>query len=136
MSVCVCVCPVYMSCVHRSTVHHYKLCIVVQYICMWIYIYKLVCLWVCPGYMSCPFLIHRYGVGGRTWAFPVSGNEIWTFFCSSLCSLRNLARDFFYRYFWKKPRSRWGGLIPCCLLHPLVSILIDYIESEKPMNTK
>ena len=29
--------------------------------------------------MSCPFLIHRCGVRGRTWAFPVSGNEIWNF---------------------------------------------------------
>ena len=29
----VCVCPVYMSCVHRSKVHRYKFCIVVESIC-------------------------------------------------------------------------------------------------------
>jgi hypothetical protein len=68
----VCVYPVYMSCVHRRTVHQYKLCIVVQYICMWIYIYKPICPWVCPVYIT--FLVHRCGVRGRTWAFPVSGN--------------------------------------------------------------
>ena len=84
MSVCVCVYPVYMSCVHRCTVHQYKLCIVVQYICTWIYIYKPICPWVCPVYMSCPFLIHRCGVRGRTWAFPVSGNlEFFTLCCIS-----------------------------------------------------
>ena len=36
---CVFVCPVYMSCVHISTLHLYKLCTVLQYICTWIYIY-------------------------------------------------------------------------------------------------
>ena len=30
--------------------------------------------------MSCPFLIHRCGVRGRTWAFPVSGKEFWIFY--------------------------------------------------------
>ena len=42
----VCVCPVYMSCVYRSTVHLYKLCTAVQYICTPIYLYKLC---VCVG---------------------------------------------------------------------------------------
>ena len=47
---CVCVCPV--SCVHRSTVHQYKLCTVVQYICTQIY----VCIkcYVCV-FVSCLF---------------------------------------------------------------------------------
>ena len=54
---CLCVCPVYMSWIDRRTVNLYKLCIVVQYICTWIYIYKAICLWVCPVYMSCLFLL-------------------------------------------------------------------------------
>ena len=71
---CVCMCPIYMSCVNRSTVHHYKLCIVVQYICTWIYIYKLICLWVFPGYMSCPFLMR-----GRSWMdVGLSGVRKWS----------------------------------------------------------
>ena len=74
MSVCMCVYPVYKSCVHRRTVHQYKLCIVVQYIFTRIYIYKPICPRVCPVCMSCTFPKHRFGVRGRTWAFPVSGN--------------------------------------------------------------
>ena len=40
-----CVCPVYMSCEHRSTVHLYKFCTVVQYFCTntLIYTYKVLC---------------------------------------------------------------------------------------------
>ena len=34
----VCVCPVYMSCVHRNTVHMYKLCTVNLYMNLYIYI--------------------------------------------------------------------------------------------------
>jgi hypothetical protein len=76
------VCPIYISCVHRSKVYQYKLCIIVQYICTWIYIYKPIYPKVCPVYMSFPFLIHRCGVRGRTWAFLLSGKEIWNFLCT------------------------------------------------------
>ena len=58
MSVCVSILFI-MSCVHRRTFHQYKLCIVVQYICMWIYIYKPICPWVCPVYIDVVFVDGR-----------------------------------------------------------------------------
>jgi hypothetical protein len=73
---CVCVYPVYMSCVYRRTVHQYKLCIAVQYICTWIYIYKPIRPWVCPVYMSCTFYIDVVFVDGRG---PFRCPEIWNF---------------------------------------------------------
>jgi hypothetical protein len=42
------------SCVHKSRVHLYKMCTVVQYICTGIYIKCNVCVY--PVYMSC---VHR-----------------------------------------------------------------------------
>ena len=77
---CVCVYPVYMSCVHRCTVHQYKLCVVVRYIHTWICIYKPICLWVCPVYMSCTFYIDVVFVDGRG---PFRCPEIWNFFWKS-----------------------------------------------------
>ena len=41
MSLCMCVSPGYMSCVHRSTVHLYTN-----------YIYKVLCVCVCPVYLG------------------------------------------------------------------------------------
>jgi hypothetical protein len=41
-SVCLCSVKLY-SCVHKSSVHLYKMCTVVQYICTEIYIYKVQC---------------------------------------------------------------------------------------------
>ena len=60
---------------------------IVQYICTWIYIYKPICPRVCPVYMSCTFPKHRFGVRGRTWAFPVSGNLEFFINCVKLDTL-------------------------------------------------
>ena len=87
------------SCVHRSKVHLYRLCTVVQYICTWIYIYKVLCLCVCPVYMICllgMMLWNRKWLGLKKklfvkksrslksfggkrkgpWAFPAPGKEV------------------------------------------------------------
>ena len=89
-------CTSVYSCVHKSRVHLYK-CIVVQYICMWIYIYKTICPWLCPVYMSCTFLIHRCGVHGWTWAFLVSRKEIWNFYIFDIITTLEFSK-------WKRPR--------------------------------
>jgi hypothetical protein len=84
----VCVYPVYMSCEHRRTVHQYKLCIVVQYICTWIYIYKPICLeYVLFTWVVLFAYIDVVFVDGRG---PFRCPEIWNFLKNKNRIIRNL----------------------------------------------
>jgi hypothetical protein len=111
----VCVSRLYELCKHKYS-SSVKLCIVVQYICTWIYIYRPICPWVCPVYMSCPFLIHRCGVCGRTWAFPVSG-KIWNFLVIVLFKHNQ-------------------HTVPCLQYPQLFEKPITEIDSEKPSSSQ